>query len=134
MEYSQIPSTQLPEDVLEQFVANLRDSIRRVEDLLPSLLEMNGQNEGKVTFSQLDQTVLTVNQNIAWVIDYLHSRLRNNNSETGDVAESILAAFTQELREWAAPLMGYIAICEQPQLSEDRLEHFIKVVMNLGKI
>jgi hypothetical protein len=59
--------------------------------------------------------------------------LRNNISEGGNVAEAILAKFTHELREKAIPLKGYIALCEQGQLSEDKSENFNTVMVKFGQ-
>lgn len=131
--YPQISTAQPTEIVLKQFVADLSISIRIIEDLLPNLPKASEQNNRKMALSELTQATLLVNQNIASVIDYLNSRLKNNISEADNIAKSILVRFTHELREQAAPLMGYVTLCEQGQLSEDRLEYFINVIVNRGK-
>lgn len=76
--YSPIPNTHRPKDVLNNFVGELRIPIRTVEELLPILLEITRQEDGRRIFSQLTQALLTANRNIILVRDYLESRFRNN--------------------------------------------------------
>src|SRR5262245_21731708 len=138
-EFPQISNTEPPENVLNQFVASLSEPIRVIEEALPSLPEIKGQNNEKATISQLGQAVLMMNQNTESVLEYLNSTPTNNRSVAGITAQIILSVFTHKLREQAVILSGYVGVMElaigaQRQLPEDRLEQLINHIEKLGKI
>lgn len=133
LEYHQIPSTRSPETVLEEFIIKLRSSVETIETLLPSLSKIPEQSSGKATFSELYSHLLFVNQNITSVIDYLNLWVKENVSEAENIAVAILVEFIHILRELAVPLMGFVAACQELELSEDKLKKYISTIERFGK-
>jgi hypothetical protein len=79
LEHTQISIAHPPESVLENFVANLRVPVGKIEELLPLFREIIQRGDSSLFFES-SQALMIVNQNIALVLDYLNSRSRNDIS------------------------------------------------------
>jgi hypothetical protein len=132
--HHQTSDNRLPEDVLRKFIADLKDPIAVVEKSLHDLSKLATQADDEEIFSQLGQATRRVNENIQSVLDYLHLKLKTGLIETdGEIALEILGRFSHVLRESSAPLMGFISVAQQCELSEAELEHNTDTIKNYGK-
>lgn len=50
-----------------------------------------------------------------------------------DIAEALLADFSHELRAPVTSLIGFVTICQEHTLHQDRLEEFIGIIQNTAK-
>jgi hypothetical protein len=129
----QISDHLLPEDVLKQFIADLKDLIDIVEKSLFNLQNHSASHGGEI-FSQLGQATQSVNENIESVIDYLHSKLKDGLIETeGKISLEILGRFSHVLRESSAPLQGFVNVVQHIKWTEDEFEHNKKAIRLYGK-
>lgn len=133
-ENRQISGTRPPEIVLEEFITELRSYIKTIEVLLPDLGNVTTHSDSKAIFSELYTSLLFVNQYIASVIDYLNLRIKGSVCKSENMAEAILAEFTHTLRELALPMMGFVAVCQKPELSEEKLRNDLSTIDRTGKL
>src|SRR5437868_8014997 len=118
MQYSQASEVRLPEDVLRKFVADLRHPVAIIEVSLNNLSNRPALESEKEIFTQLGEATQSINENIRSVLDYLHLKLKDGVVETeGKVALEILGHFSHALREYSAPLMGFVSVGQQVNLS-----------------
>lgn len=143
-EPSKISNFQSPKVILEQFVTDLRFPFTQIRDLSATLLDVSSPNERKKKFSQLEQSASTIRENFTQVIDYLNARLRLREVKLGEegnstklsednIAEALLADFSHELRAPVTSLIGFVTICQEYTLDQDRLEKYIGIIQNTAK-
>jgi hypothetical protein len=128
----QISDNRLPEDVLRQFIADLKGPIDIVEKSLP-YLRKPATLRGEEILSRLGQAVQSVNGSIQFVIDYLHLKLKDGLIESDrKIAFEILGRFGHVLRESSAPLQGFVNVVQHVKLTEDEFEHNKEAIKHYG--
>jgi len=128
-QHHQISDNSRPEDVLRQFITDLKDSIDIVENSLRDLRKQATIHGEEEIFSRLGQAIQSVNENIQSVIDYLHMKLKDGFIETeGKIALEILGRFSHVLRECSMPLIGFVNVAQRCKLSEEEFEHNIEAI------
>jgi len=132
--HQQISENRLPEDVLRQFIADLKEPMDIVESFLSDYRTHATLRGEEDILSQPRQAIENINENIQSVIDYLHLKLKDGLIETeGTIAFEILGRFSHVLRESSAPLQGFVNIVQGVQLTKDEFEHNKEDITRYGK-
>lgn len=119
-----------PEDVLEQFVSDLKPHFSTLQDLLSDLLGVSTQSKGNEVLSRLKPPVFLVNDKNLRALNYLLSRKQETSSTkvSATAAEEILARVVYEFRGPIISTIGFMDLCKLDSITPERFQEFLAEV------